>query len=256
MLELSEARKADAKELLIIIEALSKENSELSNENAELLNKSQFLEVNNHELSDTNKLLSDENAELLNKSKLLTEEIKALKEQLTLLRAKHFGKSSEKIKKKIEEIEESIEDKEITLGLSTEVEADEKDDKKKGKARRKKLPEHLPKDTVELQPPLICPECKGTEFRKIGDDTSQVLEYVPAYFKIVEYIRPRCACKNCDKIVQAYPPSKGIDKGKAGFGLLAHVLITKLPAAYAAGISLLRTSFVLHLLSPGVQCML
>ncbi len=210
---LSESTRTDARELLAIIEILSREKSELA--------------ASNHELNGTNKLLSSENAELLNKSKLLTEEIKVLKEQLALLRAKHFGKSSEKIKKKIEEIEESIEDKEITLGLTTEAEADEEKDEKKGKARRKKLPEHLEREKVELQPPLTCPDCNGTEFRKIADDVSETLEYVPGYFKVVEYIRPRCACKNCEQIVQAYPPSKGIDKGKAGFGLLAQVLVNK-----------------------------
>ena len=241
MLELSDTRKADAKELLVIIENLSKENTELiertealaasnhrlNDANAELLNKSEALAAANNELNGTISLLSTENAELLNKSKVLTEQIKALNEQLAILRSKHFGRSSEKLKKKIEEIEESIEDKETTLGLSAGSDTDEKEDEKKGKARRKKLPDHLEREKVELQPPLTCPDCNGTEFRKIDDDKSEVLEYVPGYFKVVEYIRPRCACKNCEKIVQAYPPSKGIDKGKAGFGLLAHVLISK-----------------------------
>lgn len=233
-IELSESIRTDSRELLAIIEILSREKSELAasnhklnDSNAELLNKSEALAATNNELNGTISLLSNENAELLNKSKLLTEEIKTLKEQLALLRAKQFGRSSEKIKKKIEEIEESIEDKEITLGLGAEAESDEEKDEKKGKARRKKLPEHLEREKVELQPPLTCPDCNGTEFRKIADDVSETLEYVPGYFKVVEYIRPRCACKNCEKIVQAYPPSKGIDKGKAGFGLLAQVLVNK-----------------------------
>ncbi|MEY3106614.1 MAG: hypothetical protein RIT35_780 [Pseudomonadota bacterium] len=45
--------------------------------------------------------------------------------------------------------------------------------------------------------------------------------------KVIQYVRPRCACKNCEKIVQGYAHSKGIDKGKAGTGLLAHILVQK-----------------------------
>ena len=65
------------------------------------------------------------------------------------------------------------------------------------------------------------------EFRKIADDISETLEYVPSSFKVIRHIRPRCACIACEKIVQAYAPSKAIEKGKAGSGLLAHILIQK-----------------------------
>ena len=72
-----------------------------------------------------------------------------------------------------------------------------------------------------------CPDCGGQEFRKINDDISETLEYVPASFKVTRYIRPRCACTNCEKVVQAFAPSKAIDKGKAGSGLLAHIMVQK-----------------------------
>ena len=53
-----------------------------------------------------------------------------------------------------------------------------------------------------------------------------MLEYVPSSFKVIQYVRP-CACIVCDKIIQAYPQSNQISKGKAGAGLLAHILIQK-----------------------------
>ena len=65
------------------------------------------------------------------------------------------------------------------------------------------------------------------EFRKIEDDIAETLEYVPSSFKVIRHIRPRCVCIGCEKIVQAYASSKAIDKGKAGSGLLAHILIQK-----------------------------
>lgn len=72
-----------------------------------------------------------------------------------------------------------------------------------------------------------CPSCGCENFRKISDDISETLEYVPSSFKVIRHIRPRCACTQCEKIVQSYAPSKAIDKGKAGAGLLAHILIQK-----------------------------
>ncbi|WP_410521423.1 IS66 family transposase zinc-finger binding domain-containing protein [Candidatus Tisiphia endosymbiont of Parasteatoda lunata] len=78
-----------------------------------------------------------------------------------------------------------------------------------------------------LKPIDQCHACGGVEFRKISDDIAETLEYVPASFKVIRHIRPRCACINCEQIVQAYPPSKAIDKGKPGAGLLAHILIQK-----------------------------
>ena len=233
LFELSDGTRVEAKEILSMMAVLSKENSELVHKTYELSDANRLLSYENAELLNKSRSLSDENAELLNKSQSLSdenakliEEIKILKEQLALLRSKRFGRSSEKLKKKMADIEKTIKEKEISLKLNAGANSDEEDENK-DKARRKKLPDHLPRDKIELQPPLTCPDCNGTEFRKIDDDISEVFEYVPASFKVIQYIRPRCACKNCDKIVQAYAPSKGIDKGKAGFGLLAHVLVSK-----------------------------
>jgi transposase len=78
-----------------------------------------------------------------------------------------------------------------------------------------------------LNPDPICPDCGGGIFRKIADDISESLEYIPSSFKVIRHIRPRCACINCEKIVQAYPASKPIAKGMAGPGLLAHILVQK-----------------------------
>ena len=93
--------------------------------------------------------------------------------------------------------------------------------------KRQKLPEHLERIDEILTPDPICPDCGGEHFRKITDDISESLEYIPASFKVIRHIRPRCACINCEKIVQAYPASKPIAKGMAGPGLLAHILVQK-----------------------------
>jgi transposase len=179
-------------------------------------------------LHKTIKVLFDEN-------ELLNQENQSLREQLALLKAKSYGKSSEKLGKQIEELELKIEENEIILGFKPERgnlgsdKSQEISNSKDSKqlAKRRKLPDYLPREDEVLNPVAECPSCGGVEFRKISDDISETLEYVPSSFKVIRHIRPRCACINCEKIVQAYAPSKAIDKGKAGAGLLAHILVQK-----------------------------
>jgi hypothetical protein len=56
---------------------------------------------------------------------------------------------------------------------------------------------------------------------------SEMLEYIPASFKVIRHVRPKLCCTRCDAILQAAAPSRPIDRGLAGPGLLAHVLVAK-----------------------------
>ncbi len=171
-------------------------------------------------------------ADLVKENLLLQDQNASLQHQLILLKLKRFGASSEKLNtekldEQIAELEERIEDSELSSeGLLADEEAD-KSTKPKNQAKRKKLPEHLPRVDNIINPDPICPECGGENWRKIDDDISEILEYVPSSFKVIRNIRPRCACTTCEKIVQAFPPSQTIDRGKAGPGLLAHILLQK-----------------------------
>ena len=168
-------------------------------------------------------------AALNTENQSLQSENLTLREQLTILRAKKFGRSSEKLDKQIEQLELFIEENEQELAESDAVVSatNTAATKERQIPKRQKLPEHLPREDVILNHESTCPECGGKEFRKIADDISETLEYVPSSFKVIRHIRPRCACIACEKIIQAYAPSKAIDKGKAGPGLLAHILIQK-----------------------------
>ena len=157
----------------------------------------------------------------------LTEEIQSLKDQLALLKAKRFGKSSEKLDKQIEELERCIESSELDALEEKNPALNQSKPQPQYNSKRLTIPEHLPREHVVINPDPECPDCGGQEFRKIEDDISETLEYVPSSFKVIRYIRPRCACTNCEKIVQAFAPSKAIEKGKAGSGLLAHVMVQK-----------------------------
>jgi transposase len=88
------------------------------------------------------------------------------------------------------------------------------------------LPDHLPRESVVHPPAASCPQCGG-EVRVLGEDKSEVLEYVPGHFKIIEHVRPKVSCRCCETIHQAPPPALPIERGRPGPGLLAHILVAK-----------------------------
>lgn len=93
--------------------------------------------------------------------------------------------------------------------------------------KRKPFPETLPRDTVTHAPEEdCCPDCGG-RFKHLGEDVSEMLEYVPASFKVIRHVRPKLACVRCDHIAQAAAPARPIPRGFAGPALLAHVLVWK-----------------------------
>jgi transposase len=182
-------------------------------------------------LAIENDSLQTQNTTLVSEKESLLSENDLLRYQLKLLKAKRFGRLSEKLNSQIEQLELWIEENELTCAkaVATDFSTDSDASKElnKEKPKRLKFPEHLAREDVILNPEATCPECGGTNWRKIADDISETLEYIPSSFKVIRHIRPRCACIACEKIVQAYAPSKAIDKGKAGPGLLAHILIQK-----------------------------
>src|SRR5438552_1415173 len=78
----------------------------------------------------------------------------------------------------------------------------------------------------------------GGELRKLGEDVSEVLEYVPEHLRVIRHVRTKLSRTKCDCIVQAQAPSRPIERGVAGPGLLAHVLVSK----YADHLPLYRQS--------------
>ena len=91
-----------------------------------------------------------------------------------------------------------------------------------------------------LSPGEVC-KCGG-ELRPIGEDVTEEPEYVPGRFIVNRIVRPRMACKCCDKIVQAALPSRPIERARPGAGLLAHVLVSK----YADHCPLYRQSQIME----------
>jgi transposase len=162
-------------------------------------------------------------------------EIEKLRLELSRLRHMKFGRSSEKLSEQINQLELALEELEASRAQLPAVPAALAP--RPPRPARKPLPEHLPRESVVHAPACQCPQC-GAPMQKLGEDVSEMLEYVPERFKVIRHVRPKLSCTQCDTIVQAPAPSRPIARGMAGPGLLAHVLVSK----YADHLPLYRQS--------------
>jgi transposase len=167
-------------------------------------------------------------------------------EHLNLIIAKlkrlQFGRRSEKLDREIEQLELRLEE----LQVSVVPPVPQRVEKSPAQTPvRRPLPEHLPRTRVEHTPACACPDC-GTAMRRIGEDVAEILEYLPERFRVIQHVRPKLACPECERIVQVEAPSRPIARGLAGPGLLAHVLVAKycdhLPLYAREGVELERST--------------
>lgn len=151
-------------------------------------------------------------------------EIEQLKLLIAKLRRMQFGRSSEKLSGQIEQLELRLE--ELQTEQAQQQAKPGAPATRPPRSTRQPLPAHLPREEVLHQPACTCPDC-GSVMKPLGQDVSEVLEYVPARFKVIRHVRPKLACTGCDRIVQQAATSRPIERGLAGPGLLAHVLVAK-----------------------------
>jgi transposase len=169
-------------------------------------------------------------------------EIENLNLLVLKLKRMHFGQRSEKINADIGQLELRLEDLEATQAAAEPIPPQPAtivvNERAAKKPARRPLPAELPREVETIAPKQeACPDCGG-KLRLLGEDVSEVLEYVPARFKVIRTVRPKLSCACCSRIVQEPAPNRPIDKGLAGPGLLAHVLVAK----YADHLPLYRQS--------------
>ena len=154
-------------------------------------------------------------------------EIERLKLLVEKLQRMLFGTKSEKVLRQIEQLELQLEELQVATAADLEHLAASSGKPAPAKPFRRPLPEHLPREIHTHMPEHdACPDCGG-KLRELGEDTAEMLEYVRASFKVIRHVRPKRSCQACERIVQAPAPSRPIDRGLAGPGLLAHVLVSK-----------------------------
>src|SRR6266436_2098297 len=92
---------------------------------------------------------------------------------------------------------------------------------------RNTFPDHLPRERVVIDPPTACECCGGNRLRKLGEDVTRTLESVPRQWKVVETVREKFSCRDCEKISQAPAPFHAVARGWAGPSLLAMIMFEK-----------------------------
>ena len=98
---------------------------------------------------------------------------------------------------------------------------------KRKRPDRNTFPEHLPRERVVIDPPTACDCCGGKRLRKLGEDVTKTLEAVPRQWKVIETVREKFTCQDCEKISQPPAPFHVIARGWAGANLLAMILFEK-----------------------------
>jgi hypothetical protein len=133
--------------------------------------------------------------------------IAQLEARIAKLKRLQFGQSSEKLTREIEQLELELDE----LHEDEAAQATERPAAVQAlleKPARRPLPEHLPRQDEVHEPSCTCPNCGGA-MRRLGEDVTEVLEYVPASFKVIRHVRPKLSCRMCEAIVQAPMPDTG-----------------------------------------------
>jgi len=163
-------------------------------------------------------------------------ELERLRFEIACLKRAKYGRSSEQLDTKILQMQLTLEDLEASLAATPEA-LRPPTKEPPVKPVRRALPAHLPRQEIVHESSCNCPACGG-ELRRLGEDVSEMIEYVPGRYQVIRHVRPKYSCAACEKIVQAAAPSRPIARGLAGAGFLAHVLVSK----YADHLPLYRQS--------------
>lgn len=159
----------------------------------------------------------------------LKQEKQALLEQFRLAQQKQFGQRAEGFDAQGDLFDEAEEAAKLTEEETQDISYT------RNKPKRKPLPKDLPREQVVHDIPESdkhC-DCCGGELHKMGEDVSEKLDFVPAKVKVIEHIRPKYACRECEKsgtnnnIKQAKMPVMPINKGMATSSLLSQIITSK-----------------------------
>ena len=158
--------------------------------------------------------------------------IARLKLEIEKLRRTLYGARSERKERLVDQLEMQLEDAEADATedeLAAERSAPStlvKSFERKRPAR-KPFPEHLPRERVVIAAPTNCPCCGSTKLSKLGEDVTETLEVVPRQWKVIQTVRERFSCRQCEAITQPPAPFHVTPRGFAGPSLLAMILFEK-----------------------------
>ncbi len=156
-----------------------------------------------------------------------------LKLVIAKMKREHYGQRSERSARLLDQMELQLEDEEASATedeLAAEAAASRTSSVKAFTRRqpsRKPFPEHLPRERVVIPGPASCSCCGGTRLVKLGEDVTETLEVIPRRWKVIQHVREKFSCRDCESIGQAPAPFHVIPRGWAGPSLLAMILFEK-----------------------------
>jgi transposase len=167
-------------------------------------------------------------ADLSNRDALIAH----LRLEIEKLRRSLYGTRSERKARLLEQMELQLEDLEAAAtedDLKAEKTGQTRDVASSVRRRqsRKPFPERLPRERVVIAAPEKCPCCGSTKLSKLGEDITETLEVIPRQWKVVQTVREKFSCRDCEKITQPPAPFHVTPRGFAGPNLLAMILFEK-----------------------------
>lgn len=158
--------------------------------------------------------------------------IKHLRLEIAKLRREQYGRSSERRARLIDQMELQLE--ELEAAATEDEIAAEKTAKtttvasfERRRPARKPFPDHLPRERIVVEAPATCSCCGSDRIVKMGEDVTETLEVIPRQWKVIQTIREKFTCRQCEKISQPPAPFHSTPRGWAGPNLLAMVLFEK-----------------------------
>jgi len=155
-----------------------------------------------------------------------------LKLSIEKLRRELYGQRSERSQRLLDQMELQLE--ELEASAAEDEVAAEAAARRTGVAAftrrrpsRQPFPAELPRERVVVEAPTSCPCCGGSRLSKLGEDITETLEVVPRQWKVIQHVREKFACRDCEKIAQAPAPFHVTPRGWAGPSLLAMILFEK-----------------------------
>jgi transposase len=159
--------------------------------------------------------------------------IAALKLQIEKLRRERYGPRSERSARLLNQLELQLEEMEAAAA-EDEADADKAAAKtttvrsfQRRRPKRKPFPEHLPRERVVVEAPTTCGCCGSERLVKLGEDVTETLEVIPRQWKVVQTVREKFSCRDCERISQPPAPFHPVPRGWAGPSLLAMILFEK-----------------------------
>jgi transposase len=153
--------------------------------------------------------------------------------EIAKLKRQIYGPRSERTARLLDQMELNLEDLEATA-TEDELAAEKAAAKTttvsaftRNRPSRQPFPEHLPRERVVVPGPVACACCGGTRLRKLGETVTETLEVVPRQWKVIQHVREKMTCRDCERISEPPAPFHVTPRGWAGPNLLAMLLFEK-----------------------------